>query len=228
MTAEARSLTRKPTVTGELIHLPEGKVVQLSGVGPRRAGVAAKNLLEHGATALLSWGSAGALVPDLSPGSLVLPRLVIGANQSSYPTNPSWHECLFNRLKGHIDLFQGTLAESVTVLKSPTEKRLLFERTGAIAVDMESGAVAEVAHEAHVPFMAIRTIADSFNAAIPETSLAAVDEFGQLNLLKLLEGLVQRPLELVPMIRLGRNFRAAQVTLATVVRLAGNNFFVSQ
>jgi hypothetical protein len=76
--------------------------------------------------------------------------------------------------------------------------------------------------------MAIRTVADSFDAVIPETSLTAVDEFGQLNLLKLLEGLAQRPLDLVPMIRLGRNFRAAQVTLATVVRLAGNNFFVSQ
>jgi adenosylhomocysteine nucleosidase len=228
MTAEARSLVRKPIVTGDLIHLSEETVIQLSGVGPRRAGVAAKNLLEHGATALLSWGSAGGLVPTLSPGSLVLPILVIGADQSSYSTDPTWHGRLFNRLKGSLDLHQGSLTESVTVLKSSTEKRILFERTGAMAVDMESGAVAKVAQEARVPFMAIRAIADSADMAIPQGSLGAVDEFGELNLLRLLKELIRHPVELFDMIRLSWNFRAAQVTLAKAAHLAGSNLLIPQ
>src|SRR5208337_4157039 len=100
MTAEARSLVREPTVTEGLIHLADGILVKLSGIGPRRAGEAAKNLLENGATALLSWGCAGALVPTLSPGSLVLPSSVIGADQSCYSSDPTWHGRLLNRLKG--------------------------------------------------------------------------------------------------------------------------------
>ena len=228
MTAEARTLVRKPIIAGELIHLSEGILVQLSGVGARRARGAAKNLLELGVSALLSWGCAGGLVPTLFPGSLVLPRMVIGNDQFSCSTDPTWHERLSNRLKGSLDFHQGPLAETVKVLKTSAEKRILSERTGAIAADMESGAVARMAQEAHVPFMTIRAIADSLDAAIPETSLAAVDEFGQLNSLKLLRGLISHPLELFPMIRLGFNFRSAQATLAKIVRLAGNNLLIPQ
>ena len=87
MTAEARSLARKPILTGDLIHLSEGTVMQLSGMGPRRAGVAGKNLLEHGATALLSWGSAeGSSQPFLAEVWFFRSK-VIGADQSSYSTN---------------------------------------------------------------------------------------------------------------------------------------------
>jgi len=229
MTAEARSLVRKPMLLkGGLIPISEGTVIQLSGVGPRRAGLAGKNLLGHGATALLSWGSAGGLVPTVSAGSLVLPGKVIGADQSFYSTDPVWHQRLFDRLKGSVNLHQGSLAESVTALKTPAEKRILFERTGAIAVDMESGAVAKVAQEAGVPFMAVRAIADSADMAIPPSPLEAVDEFGELSLPILLSGLIKHPTELIDMIRLGWNFRAARVTLSKVVRLAGTQMLIPQ
>jgi len=228
MTAEARSLVRGPTVTEGLIYLAEGIVIKLSGVGPRRAREAAKNLLEHGATALLSWGCAGALVPTLCAGSLVLPSSVIGADQSCYSPDPTWRERLLNRLKGLVDLHQGPLAESGTVLRSSAEKRVLFERTGAMAVDMESGAVARVAQEARAPYMAIRAIADSADMSIPQSSVRAVDEFGELNLFRLVSELIKQPLELFAMIRLGWNFRAAQVTLAKVARLAGTNLLLPQ
>jgi adenosylhomocysteine nucleosidase len=201
--------------------------MQLSGMGPRRAGAAGKNLLGHGATALLSWGSAGGLVPALSPGSLVLPGKVIGIDESSYSTDPAWHRRLLDRLKDSLDLHQGSLAESVTALKSPAEKRSLFERTGAIAVDMESGAVAKVAREAGVPFMAVRAIADPASMAIPQSPLGAVDAFGELRLPTLLNGLIKHPAEVFDMIRLGWNFRAARVTLSKVAHLAGSHLLIS-
>jgi len=228
MTAEARSLVRESAATEGLIHLAEGVLVKLSGVGPRRAGEAAKNLLEQGATALLSWGCAGALVPTLSPGSLVLPCSVIGADQFPYSPDPTWRERLLNRLKDRVDLHQGPLAESGTVLRSSADKRVLFERTGAIAVDMESGAVARVAQGAHAPFMVIRAIADSADMAIPRSSLEAVDEFGELKLLRLLKELIRQPFELFAMIRLGWNFRAAQLSLAKVARLTGTDLLLPQ
>jgi adenosylhomocysteine nucleosidase len=226
MTAEARSLAREAIAANRLIYLPEGAVIQLSGIGARRAGGAAQNLLEHGATALLSWGSAGGLIPSLSPGSLVLPDLVIGTDQSSYSTDPTWHERLLNRLRGCVDLYQGPLAESGTVLRSSTEKRVLFERTGAMAVDMESGAVAKVAQEARVPFMVVRAIADSTDTTIPDSTLNAVDEFGRWSFLKLIRVLAEHPGELFALVRVARNYRAAQRTLAVVARLTGCNLLV--
>ena len=228
MTAEARSLVREPPVIEGTIRLGEGILVKLSGIGPQRAGEAAKNLLEYGATALLSWGCAGALVPALSPGSLVLPNTVIGADQFSYSSDPTWHGRLLDRLKGCIDLHHGPLAESGTVLRSSAEKKVLFERTGAMAVDMESGAVARVAHEAHASFIALRAIADSAGVTIPQSSVGAVNEFGELNLLRLLKELIRQPFELFAMIRLGWNFRAAQATLAKVARLAGTNLLLPE
>jgi len=228
MTAEARSLVRGLTVTEGLIYLAEGIVIKLSGVGPRRAREAAKNLLEHGATALVSWGCAGALVPTLSPGSLVLPSSVIGADGCSYSPDPAWHGRLLGRVKGYVDLHQGFLAESGTVLRSSEERRALVERTGAMAVDMESGAVARVAQGAHAAFLAVRAIADSADMAIPQSSVGAVDEFGELKLLRLLKELISQPFELFAMIRLGWNFRAAQVTLTKVARLAGTDLLLPQ
>ena len=53
--------------------------------------------------------------------------------------------------------------------------------TGAVAVDMESSAVAEVAAASHVPFMAIRVIVDTALDAIP-ASVTAAGESGQIRI----------------------------------------------
>jgi adenosylhomocysteine nucleosidase len=226
MIAEARSFTGKTIKTGGRIELKEGAAIQLSGIGAQRAERAATDLLKHGATALLSWGIAGGLMPGLAPGSLVLPKIIIGQDLAAYSTDPGWHERLSRRIEGRVDLHMGPLTESAVVVKSLTEKRGLFERTGAIAVDMESCAVARTAHEARIPFMTIRAVADSSDMSLPQALLMA-DEFGQIHLPKLLIEIAKNPLELLQMIQLGRGFRAAQATLRRVVRFAGCDLLVS-
>jgi adenosylhomocysteine nucleosidase len=76
--------------------------------------------------------------------------------------------------------------------------------------------------------MAVRAIADSADMAIPQGSLGALDEFGDLNLLRLLKGLMRHPIELFDMIRLGWDYRAAQATLSKVARLAGSHLLILQ
>ena len=224
--AEARSLARQPIVNGGLIHLSDGAMLKVSGMGPRRAALASRTLLENGATALLSWGSAGGLAPKLFPGNLILPKTVIASDQSLYHVETSWHQRLCNRLKGHVDFHTEPLVESATVVCTPAEKAVLFFRTGAIGVDMESGAVATVAQEARVPFMVVRAIADSADTTIPESSLNSVDEFGRLSCLKLIQGLAGHPGGLFTLVRIARNYRAAQRTLAMVARLTGYNLLI--
>jgi adenosylhomocysteine nucleosidase len=223
VTAEARSLVKQTIAIGELIWLPDGAMLTVSGMGPRRATMASRALLEKGAKALLSWGSAGGLSPELSPGSLILPRIVIASDQSLYHVNAAWHNSLCDRLKGHIDFHTDPITESTTVVCSPGEKAILFRETGAIGVDMESAAVATVAQEVEVPFMVVRAVADAMDTTIPKSPLNAFDEFGRLSFSKLIQGLAGHPKELFVLVRIGRNYRAAQKTLAAVARLTGNN-----
>jgi adenosylhomocysteine nucleosidase len=226
--AEARSLVKQFIPNGERIHLPDRVMLAVSGMGPRRAAVASRTLLEKGATALLSWGSAGGLSPILSPGSLILPKIIIASDRSVYHVDTSWHEGLCKRLKGQVDLHTEPLAESATVVRTPAEKAILFQQTGAIGVDMESAAVAAVAQEARVPFVAVRVVADSADITLPNSALNACDEFGRLNFFKLILGLVRHPTELFPLIHLARDYRAAQRTLAFVTRLTGSDLLVPQ
>jgi adenosylhomocysteine nucleosidase len=218
-TAEAQSLTKHPLASGDVL-------LQVCGIGAKRAHLAARTLLEKGATSLLSWGTAGGLIPELSPGSLVLPKNIIAVDGSLYSVDATWHESLCIQLRGKLNLHEGSLAESTTIVTSPAEKVTLFQQTGAIAVDMESAAVAAEAQRAGVPFMAIRSVSDPVGMTFPQSTLTSLDEFGKLRPLRLLKALARNPVELFALVRLGRNFRVAQSTLVIVARLAGSNLFV--
>ncbi len=50
------------------------------GTGHERAYSAARSAISAGASALVSWGVAGALVPKLSPGTILLPQQVLTPN----------------------------------------------------------------------------------------------------------------------------------------------------
>ena len=225
MPAEARSLTKRFIPIGEEVRLGEGVFLYLGGVGPKRSRLAAEALLRGGADALLSWGSAGGLAANLFPGALILPKFVIAADQTRCPVHPQWHRYLWNRLEGRLDLHAEPLAESRVVLSHPADKIALFSQTGAIAVDMESSTVGAVAQEAGLPFIAIRAIADPAHKTIPQSILTAVDDFGRLELFRLVKELINRPIELFTLARLVGDFRSAHRSLEAAARLIDKNFF---
>jgi adenosylhomocysteine nucleosidase len=228
MTDEAKTLTKKPLGIGQTIEVREGVLVHLSGVGRKRAARAAQSLLNRGATALLSWGTAGGLVPGLAPGSLVLPKAVMGSDLSLFQVDPSWHDRLRSRLEGRIDLRSEALIESPTVLMTPEEKRALAYRTGAVAVDMESAAVAVAADQAGLPFVALRVVSDSLDQTLPSCVLSAYDTSGHLKMRRLLGGLVQHPKELLEWMRLTTSLRKARRTLTEIARSTQWDFLAPQ
>lgn len=217
--AEAQGLVKKPISADKICHVSEETIVKLSGLGPEMAYLAGRALVKEGATALLSWGSAGALSTELFPGSLVIPETVFSSNQTGYLVNTTWHKRLCGRLNGHVNFHTGPLIQSTTVLINPDEKRALFKNFGAVAVDMESVAVARVALQAKIPFMAIRAISDPADMAIPASAMAGIDDFGGLRPLSLLKSLARHPQEIFAFVCLWRNFLAAQTSLNKVLRL---------
>jgi len=222
--SEARILTRSKVITADLVHLPGGALLKIAGMGGSSASAAAELLIAEGAAALLSWGSGGALHPKLSPGHLLLPNKVVVPGQPFLYTDKKWHERLFACLANHVRVHAEPLAQSSSVLAKANEKRAYFQSYEAIAVDMESGSIAQAAKEAHLPFMAIRAIADPAEQDIPASALEVIDRRGRLRLFRFLAGLTRNPLELLPLMRLRRNFAAARATLMTVTRLAGEDF----
>ncbi len=222
--SEARTLTMLPIGADGLIWLNETTLLKVAGIGAKRALAASELLIAEGATALLSWGSGGALHPKLSPGNLILPKSVTASHKDVFPTDAAWRNRLVTRLTNRFEIYSEPLVQSPSVLASPMDKLDFFKKHDAIAVDMESGSVAEMASRANLPFMVIRAIADTSDMSIPASALNAIDEYGRLRPMRLLSSLARKPFDLVLLARLSRSFRAARTTLETVVRLAGNDF----
>jgi adenosylhomocysteine nucleosidase len=187
-----------------------------SGIGANRAGVAAKRLLEHNVTALLSWGCAAALSERLVPGSLVLPNTVIAADGTVFAVDPSWQGQLHAGLASQFPTVTGALAETRDLLAVPAQKHALSQRTKAIAADMESAALGALAQKAGIAFAVIRAIADSVDMIIPRVAMGAIDDRGQINLAGMITGLICYPQEWFTLARLSRGFRAAKATLARI------------
>ncbi len=220
--AEARTLLKEPIQLGGRAALGDG-FVQLCGIGTARARDAASALLEAGATALLSWGTCGGLDTALAAGSLVLPETVVSSTGAVFGVEPAWRERVSRCLARHIDYSHGPLVESRSVLGRPADKSALSRATGAVAVDMESAAVAEVARTAGVPFLIVRAVLDPAKRTIPVGILRAADPYGRVRGLPLLQALLSRPHTLIDLWQLRSDLRAAQATLASVARLAGRN-----
>lgn len=114
------------------------------------------------------------------------------------------------------------------MLTSATAKRELAQATGACAVDMESGAVAEAAAHAGLPFLAVRAISDPVEFSPPPVLLHAVRPDGSADLRRLLPLLMRRSLTLGTLLRLAKDSRAACSTLSTVARYADTEMGVSR
>jgi adenosylhomocysteine nucleosidase len=148
----------------------DGSLIRLSGIGTENAARAAHALVAAGAGALLSWGVAGALDPDLASGTAVLPTEVLRQGRR-FATDQRWRERLRSALQGQVPVVAGVLLTSDVAVAAVALKASLFRATQALAVDMESAAVAEVAAAHGLPFVALRVILDTARDSLPESVL---------------------------------------------------------
>jgi adenosylhomocysteine nucleosidase len=195
--------------------------VLCSGVDPERARTAAARLCDQGAAGLVSFGLAGGLVPDLAPGDLLLPQHVILPEVGRLMIDPAWRGRLAATLeRAGLRARSEPIVGSERIVATRAAKRALRAQTGAVAVDMESHGVAEVALRAHLPFLVVRAIADRGDQVVPRSALGAIDANGEVRHLALLGRLIGRPWDLWPVIELGRSSGRGLATLSRVALLA--------
>jgi adenosylhomocysteine nucleosidase len=182
-----------------------------------RARTAARRLASQGARALISFGPAVGLAPALRPGDLVIAECVVLPSGATIPTDRQWRADLVRALgplSPHLKVAR--LAGRDLLAASAEEKRALFQATFAGALDTESHAVAEVAEEAGVPFLAVRAVADPAEQSRPWAAYRVAQ--GHAYAASLLACLA-RPWELPAAWRFARNGRAALATLRQVAAL---------
>lgn len=217
--AEASCVTSTHIPFNEKVQVNDDTVLWLSGMGAQAARAAAEGLCQQGVTALVSFGVAGALDSKLKPGDLVLPDAIHAGEQ--LPVTVAWRNRLQNLLPADIAVVNGILANSTVPLTSAKAKLDLAQATGACAVDMESGAIVEVAVTAGIPFIAVRVIIDPVQFSPPEALLGAVYPDGGVNPMRLLALLLKRSVHLSTLMQMGIGMRAARKTLSRVIQSAG-------
>lgn len=143
---------KRVTVSELRVYESGGSVATAGGIGRERAAAAAKVLVDkYSPKVLISAGLAGALDSRVSLGDAVFASKVIDAT-----TGRSWPAASGS-----------TVLVTSSALASVADKRTLAARYQAQAVDMEAAAVAEVAAQKGITFMAAKAISDAADFELP-------------------------------------------------------------
>ncbi|MEO8374163.1 MAG: phosphorylase [Sphingomonas bacterium] len=163
-----------------------------------------------GARMILSCGLAGALDPALKGGDIVLADLFPGEGRGPVggpaQLDPGLRRGsnLVDVLRQHLpDAHLGTGIGSDTIIATVVEKRTLYAKTNALAVDMESHIAARVAARHNLPFAIIRAISDDASHALPPAALVGMRPDGAMALGAVLASLARNPAQLPALIRTG-------------------------
>ncbi|WP_321402840.1 phosphorylase [Maridesulfovibrio sp.] len=190
----------------------------VSGIGIKRAAEATKLLCTQKPDLILSVGVSGGLAPGLSAGTIVAGTSIL----SDIEEFESWLEGAAEAQMrsglipdcGKIQC--GKLFTARKPVLCAQDKLFIHERTGALAVDMESIAVASTAQKMGIPFGCIRAISDDSNRGIPKESLAGVDESGKTQLGPILKAIAKRPGLIFELIPMGRDYSKALKALGEI------------
>lgn len=199
-------------------------LVRCAGGDSKRAEEIARFLVSEGCNGLVSFGIAGGLDPSLGPGMLVIAASVFGPGRARFHCDTAWRGRLMTALDGKLFVVASDVIGRDQPVLLSEEKRRLHKQTGAAAVDMESHAVAQVAAEHGVSFLAVRTIADPTGRHIPSWVPGLVGADGRPRTRAVIAGIAAHPLQLPALIRLGMDSEKALASLRRVALAAGPFF----
>lgn len=181
--------------------------------GARRA---ARQLIDAGATHLISFGMAGGLDPDLAPGTLLLPERLLISHGTSLRVDAAWHAAARTILAVHQPVTAPTIG-SYDAVATAADKAALFRQTRAVAVDMESHVLAQTAPA--LPLLIVRVVADTGLDGLPPAALVGIKPNGSVDITAVFGSILRRPGQIPALMRLGRAAAAAEATLRAVARL---------
>jgi len=214
--AESRCLTNQVIGLNTPVRINHQLVCLVCGIGAERAYQAAQSLLALDIKALISWGTAGALIDELRSGDLFIPDKIYSASGDTYTPDSEWRQRIIQCLTGKITIHTGSLVETTDILMSAGQKSVFRTKTGANATDMETAAIMKSALDASVPSIAIRSIVDESDMNLPAGVLKHINAYGKPDLLHLLAEILHAPQQTVGLCQLLCAMKAAMRTLTIV------------
>jgi adenosylhomocysteine nucleosidase len=166
-------------------------ILVANGPGPRLAAEALDRTLRERRTVdgIVSTGFCGALAPGLGIGDIVVSSPEVTSSRA---------------------FVRGEILSLDRVAATAAEKRELRRRTGAIAIEMESAAVAAKAREWGVPFRCIKAVSDIAAEDMPLDFNRYRDAAGRFSRSRIALAAIRRPFTAIPaLLRLDRNCRHA-------------------
>ena len=134
-----------------------------SGAGREAASRATAALLEgHRPAWVISTGFAGGLRPGIARGDIVIANSVCDASGARLAIDFKW-----SAGASPPGVHVGRMLTVARIIRSPPEKHALGEQHDALAVDMETLAVAQVCAQEKVRFLAVRIISDAVDDELP-------------------------------------------------------------
>ncbi|MEE9498813.1 MAG: hypothetical protein V3V24_05700 [Nitrospinaceae bacterium] len=193
-------------------------VLVRSGMGRDRARRALVEVAErYDLKEIISIGYAGALDPSLEVGDLIVADKVIKMD-SSHPDEGVKSYSLNKEIFNSTAALRGRILLTVDhVAATPQEKKNLREKYSAVAVDMETSALAEEAQARNIPFISVRAITDTAVQELIDCSYL-VEEDGEVSKLKAGWHVLTHPGDLKGMIDLGQHAKIATANLTEFLR----------
>ncbi|SEP76513.1 hopanoid-associated phosphorylase [Faunimonas pinastri] len=176
--------------------------------------------LKQPVDAVLSFGLAGALDPELRPGDLLVGTVVLGRKWLA--ADEGWTRGLIAGLRTRGTRVQeAVVAGSDEAILTVVGKDRLRNATGATAVDMESHIAADYAEARGLPFAVLRAVSDAADRALPPLAAKALGPDGRVDLRAVMGELRREPRQLLQMVGTARDARAAMLSLRRSRALLG-------
>jgi len=164
---------------------------------------------------LVSFGIAGGLAPELKAGTVVVSGEVV-SERHRWAIEPSVCRQL-SQFARSIGAVEGLIFGASSILATQIEKKRAWAATRALAVDLESEIVARTATALGIPFIVLRSIADTARRDLPPASLVPLTANGNPDVLKVFSVVLRRPFQVGGMIGLARE---TAIALSALIRPA--------
>jgi len=204
----------------------------LTGIGPEAADSVAGAVLSRQRAALaISAGFAGALLPGASVGDVIVATSVVSgrfdAGWSQAAPSIACEDAVLRAVQTAasdmgVDVWSGPVLSSTTVICRAVEKQDLNRLTGAVAVDMESAAIGQVAQSQGVPFAVVRTVSDVAGEELPLDFNAFLKPWGWM---RGIGAMIMTPSSIAGLHRLRRQSRLAAERLTVLCAACAANGF---
>jgi adenosylhomocysteine nucleosidase len=152
---------------------------------------------------VLHVGYCGGAEPTLQPGDMVVARPVIdSASGERFEPDDAAAARACGILKGEGVRFREAGIVTVdAVARQPFDKAFLGTQHGAVAIDMESSALASICQRLGTPYVVVRAVLDPLDYEFPDME-GAVDEAGKTDGMAIAGHLIRRPQDIIKLPRI--------------------------